>query len=94
MDMNKPIIHDLDSIENEVKTKSNLSSLPMNFKVLLLLVGVLTAVTVCAAVVAVCVTVGTSQLLLGTHQHPNSNVEQQGDPHIDMAEREELLRQV
>lgn len=61
---------------------------------LLLLVGVITAVTVCAAVIAVCVTFGTSQLLHGTRQHPDSKVEQQGDPHINTAKREELLKQV
>ena len=71
-------------------TNSDLSSstsVPRKYKVLLLVVGVLAAVVVCAVAV---VAVGTSQALQrGAHQE-----QPQGDPLIDMATREQLLKQV
>ena len=95
--MSKQILLNVDSLEENVeivKTKSNLSSsIPMKFKVLLLFVGVLAAVTVCAAAVSVAVAIGTSEVLLSTRQQLEQS-EQQGDPQIGLAKREELLKQV
>ena len=60
---------------------------------LLAFVGALAAVTVCATVVAVVVAIQTSEMFLSTRQQLGK-AEPQGDPQIDMAKREELLKQV
>ena len=97
--MSKQILLNVNSLEENggssiAKTKSNLSSsMPRKYKVLLVLVGTLAAVTVCSAVVAVAVAVRTSEMFLGTRQQLGKT-EPQGDPQIDMAKREELLKQV
>ena len=58
---------------------------------LLLVVGVLAAVVVCAVAV---VAVGTSQALKHSARQSEDQEQPQGDPLIDMETREQLLRQV
>ena len=97
--MSKQVLLNINSLEENggssiVKTKSNLSSsLPRNYKLLLVFVGALAAVTVCAAVTAVAVAILTSEMFPSTQQNLGET-ELQGDPLIDMAKREALLKQV
>lgn len=81
------------SDNGNVKTKSNLSShLPSQksrqIKMLICLVGVLAVVLVCVMVV---VAVAAGLISRGAQQQSQ---QVNGDPTIDMAKREELLKQV
>ena len=93
--MSKQTIHEGNSWISIIKTWSDLSSsLPRKYKVLLASIGALAAVTVYAAVIAGVVTIGTSQMFLSNIQQQLGKAEPQGDPQIDIAKREELLKQV
>ena len=78
--------------EKSVKAKSNLSSMPRKYKVLLLVAGLLAAFAVGVLIV---VAVGTS-LVFTRDSAPgqSEHAEIQGDPMIDRATREQLLKQV
>ena len=89
-------VHILDNVElagssseTNVKSKSNLSSMPRKYKALLLVAGVL---AVLAVGLLIAVTVGTSVVF--SRSGHSEDAEQQGDPMIDDETRMQLRKQV